>query len=1052
MSFRRPMLAWCLALAAAAAHAAAPRIADCVVFPDNNAWNTPVDMLPLHPLSATWVGTIGATRNLHPDFGTFFQGAPIGIPFVVVPQGQARVPIAFEVPEESDPGPYPIPPDAPIEGGAGSSGDRHVLVLERGTCTLWELFDAFPQAGGGWRAFSGARFDLSSNALRPDTWTSADAAGLPILPGLIRYDEVVAGEITHAIRFTAPQTRAQHIWPARHDASSLTGTEFPPMGARFRLKASFDIAPYSPQAQVILRAMKRYGIILADNGSPWFLTGEHHPSWNDAVLGELKQLHGSDFEAVDTQQLMLQADSGKALQPPPPVTLREVASGLSAPVEIVNARDGSNRLFIAEVSGTIRILRDGAVLPRPFLQITDRLTFGGESGLLGLAFDPGHAANRRFYVYYTMLDGSLRISRFLASAADPDVADAGSEQEIITIPHPDFANHNGGRLVFGPDGYLYIGTGDGGSGSDPPNNAQNLAVLLGKILRLDVSTAAGYAIPPSNPTWAGVPGARREVFAYGLRNPWRFSFDRATQDIFIADVGQSTLEELNYVPAGTLGGRNFGWRVFEGNICHVPATGCFLADHTPPVIVYGRDLATGGRSITGGYMYRGARSSTLNGTYIYGDYVSNRMWGARQEDGKWGVFVLSEPPGVLNGLASFGEDERGEMYVASINSGRVYAIEGPVTGAGLHTPAPGSTLDGDTVTFRWNAVSDATLYQLWVGTTPGGFELGYFPAAGTTASEVTVADLPLDGRTLYVRLYTAIAGQYHFRDYTFTASNGAARLLAPAASSTLAGSSQAFTWNDSGAVLYQLWVGDSPGAFDVGYYPAQGTTATSVTATGLPTDGRVLYVRLYSNNGSAYVFNDYQFRAATAGAIVPATISSPAPGSMLSGASQTFEWATTGASLYQLWVGNSQGAFDIGYFPAGGTTGGSTTATGLPTDGRLLHVRLYSLIDGAYQFRDFTYAAASSVAPATITSPAAGSTLTSTTQTFTWNDAGASLYQLWIGSSVGAFDYGYFPESGTTGTSLTVSGLPTGRVIHVRLYSAIGGIYYFTDRTYTMAP
>jgi hypothetical protein len=294
-----------------------PVIAGCNIFPGDNVWNTPVDHLPVHTQSAAWVGTIGASRTLHPDFGSgLYNGGPIGIPFVVVPENQERVNVTFEYRSESDPGPYPIPPNPPIEGGANSTGDRHILMLQQGACVLWELYAAYPQANGTWTAGSGAIFDLKVNGpLRPLGWTSADAAGLPILPGLVRYDEVAAGEIKHAIRFTAPQTRREFVWPARHFASSLTGAQYPPMGARFRLKQSYNITGFHPQVQVILRAMKKYGIILADNGSAWYLSGAPDERWNNDTLRQIRQLTGNDFEAVDASSLMIDVNSGQARQP-----------------------------------------------------------------------------------------------------------------------------------------------------------------------------------------------------------------------------------------------------------------------------------------------------------------------------------------------------------------------------------------------------------------------------------------------------------------------------------------------------------------------------------------------------------------------------------------------------------------------------------------------------------------------------------------------------------------------------------------------------------------
>ena len=298
-----------------------PQIAGCDVFPADNVWNARVDGLPVHVQSNAYVATIGAGDRVHADFGSGEwppgSGSPIGIPYVVVPGTQPGVDVAFDYAGESDPGPYPIPPNPPIEGGPNGDGDRHVLVLSRpetagrDACTLYELFDAWPQADGSWEAGSGAIFDLNSHVLRPEGWTSADAAGLPILPGLVRYDEAAGGEIRHAIRFTAPQTRRAYVWPARHYASHLTGGQYPPMGQRFRLKAGLNLAGFSPHTQVILRALQTYGMILADNGSPWYLSGAPDEHWDNDVLHELHRVHGSDFEAVDVSLLMIDPNSGQ---------------------------------------------------------------------------------------------------------------------------------------------------------------------------------------------------------------------------------------------------------------------------------------------------------------------------------------------------------------------------------------------------------------------------------------------------------------------------------------------------------------------------------------------------------------------------------------------------------------------------------------------------------------------------------------------------------------------------------------------------------------------
>lgn len=299
-----------IALAASAPPGgAAPVVGGCPVFPDDNVWNVRVDALPVHPQSAAWVATIGGAKPLHPDFGTVYAGAPNGIPYVVVPAGTPAVAVSFEYADESDPGPYPIPADPPIEGGPASTGDRHVLIVEAGRCRLYELYAAWRNADGSWRAGSGAIFDLASNALRPASWTSADAAGLPMLPGLVRYDEAAAGEIAHALRFTAPQTRGEYTWPARHEASGLAGVQYPPMGQRFRLKGAVDVSRFPASVRPILVALKRYGMMLADNGSSWFLSGAPDPRWNDDELHALQQLTGADFEAVDLSSLVVDPDS-----------------------------------------------------------------------------------------------------------------------------------------------------------------------------------------------------------------------------------------------------------------------------------------------------------------------------------------------------------------------------------------------------------------------------------------------------------------------------------------------------------------------------------------------------------------------------------------------------------------------------------------------------------------------------------------------------------------------------------------------------------------------
>lgn len=281
----------------------------CAVFPADNVWHADVSRLPVHSRSAAMVGAIGAGANVHADFGSGqWEGAPIGIPVTVVEAGQRKVPVTFGYADESDPGPYPIPPDAKVEGGPSGSGDRHVIVWDRAGCRAYELFDAH-RSGSGWRAGSGAVFDLRSNRMRRAGWTSADAAGLSVLAGLVRYDEVAAGRIDHAIRVTVPRTRTGWTWPASHSASSATDPALPQLGQRLRLKRSVDLSGLPRQARIVAEAMRTHGLIVADHGSAWYISGAPDPRWDNDALHALDRLRGSDFEVVDAAGLMVDPKS-----------------------------------------------------------------------------------------------------------------------------------------------------------------------------------------------------------------------------------------------------------------------------------------------------------------------------------------------------------------------------------------------------------------------------------------------------------------------------------------------------------------------------------------------------------------------------------------------------------------------------------------------------------------------------------------------------------------------------------------------------------------------
>ncbi|PFG73644.1 PQQ-dependent sugar dehydrogenase [Tepidiforma thermophila] len=349
------------------------------------------------------------------------------------------------------------------------------------------------------------------------------------------------------------------------------------------------------------------------------------------------------------------------LPPLPGIVVERVAGGLQRPTFVTGAGDGSGRLFVLEKRGTIRIVRDGAVLPEPFLDIRSRVTSSGnEQGLLGLAFHPRFAENGRFFVYYTAADGGANtLAEFRVSSTDPDRADPASARVLLAIPDR-YSNHNGGMLAFGPDGYLYIALGDGGGAGDPLRAGQDLANPLGAILRIDVdappASGLAYAIPPDNP-FLGREGARPEIWAYGLRNPWRFSFDRQTGDLWIADVGQNAREEVNFQPAGSPGGQNYGWSIMEGTNCYRPASGCDRTGLTLPVFEY---THSDGCSITGGYVYRGAAFPALRGAYLAADYCTGAAWAIRRQGE---TFRADRLPDFPTGISSFGEDDAGELYI-----------------------------------------------------------------------------------------------------------------------------------------------------------------------------------------------------------------------------------------------------------------------------------------------------------------------------------------------------------------------------------------------------
>jgi uncharacterized protein (TIGR03437 family) len=411
------------------------------------------------------------------------------------------------------------------------------------------------------------------------------------------------------------------------------------------------------------------------------------------------------------------------------IRLTPLVSGLPGVTDIQHAGDGSGRLFIVQQNGIIRILKGSSLLPEPFLDLRSRTSGRGEQGLLGLAFPPDYGRKQYFYLNYTNLAGDTVIARYMAST-DPDKADGTSESILLMIDQP-YANHNGGQLRFGPDGFMYIGMGDGGSSNDPMNNAQNGRTLLGKMLRIDTEREPGrYRIPPDNP-FASSTAFLPEIWAYGLRNPWRFSFDRATSDLWIGDVGQNRAEEIDFQPASSRGGENYGWKLMEGLQC--VAAGCNTTGLVVPVAEYTR---AGGCSVTGGFVYRGRRFPTLRGTYIYGDYCTGNLWGITRAGDSWNNQLLLASREVIS---TFGEDEAQELYLAGYNSGTIFRVEGDEA----LTLTPNAVVNAASFVPGLVAGSAATIFISGILDAPGIVQADRLPLPDTIGGiRVLVNDSP----------------------------------------------------------------------------------------------------------------------------------------------------------------------------------------------------------------------------------------------------------------------------------------------------------------------
>jgi hypothetical protein len=512
------------------------------------------------------------------------------------------------------------------------------------------------------------------------------------------------------------------------------------------------------------------------------------------------------------------------------LSLQQFTTGLNTVVAITHAGDGSGRLFLTQQAGQIRIHNGTSLLTTPFLDIDPLVRCCGEEGLLSVAFHPNYASNGFFFVYYTNNNGDNVIARYTRSAGNANVADPNSAKIVLTIPHPVNGNHNGGPLKFGPDSYLYAGTGDGGGGGDPDENAQNLGALLGKQLRLDINTTGPYAIPPTNP-FVGVSGARGEIWAYGLRNPWRFTFDRQTGDMFIGDVGQGAREEVDFQPAG-MGGLNYGWDDMEGSICYEPSSGCLTAGRVLPILEV--DHSSGDCAIVGGYRYRGTAVPSLVGKYVHSDNCSGRIRIATQTGPTTWTQVTDQDTNF--NIYTFGEDQNGELYASA--GGTIYRLVSaiPVLSIADRTVAENAGTATFTVTLASPATAQATVQY---STAPGTATAG---ADYTAATGVVTFPPGQTSRTVSIPLVNDALDE---DDETFVVN-----LASPAGATVGDGQAQGTITDDD----------PLPALTAVDCAALEGDTGTAPCAFGVtltPASGRAVAVGYTTQNGTATAGPDY---------------------------------------------------------------------------------------------------------------------------------------------------------------------------------------------------
>jgi hypothetical protein len=1024
-----------------------------VPFPSTNAWNTNIASAPLDPNSAAIVAAPGFTGlHTHVNFGSSVDDG--GIPYVVVDSTQTpAVPInVIDYASESDVMVAPYPADAPIEGAPADctgwpdtyQGDAHVLVLDRNKCFLYETFNT-NRCNGLWNSSSETIWDMTNSESRPWGWTSADAAGLPIFPGLVRYDEVASGVIHHAIRFTMEHTKndasdGYFVEPASHAAGTDWGVSNI-MGMRIRLKASFDISGYSAANQVILTALKQYGMILADNGGSLFIQGATDPRWDDDDLSNLGGIDASNFEVVQMTPAFPGYDSATAPTGALPVinsfspTASSVAAG--SPVTFNYSATGDSYDYI-DMIGPVTA-GSGSVTISPTATQTYTMystnAYGQTASTPVTVAVPGSVVSAPAFTpsggaYSTAQTVTLSTSTYpyatiyyTTDGSTPTYPITGTTREYPVTPTPPNSQGNVNSItVSASETVKAIALAPGYTA---PSAVGSATYNIGE------STAATPTFLPAGGTYTsvqmvaiGTTTATGSPAIYYTTDGSTPTFPiTGTTKLYGGAITVSASETLNAITAATgFSNSAVGTASYIINLpqaatpTFTPQGGTYT---TKQNVVIATTTTTGSPVVY--YTTDGSNPATSSTAIKYSTAVPVSATET--------LHAVAEATGFANSAVATA------VYTINSSSSPSPAV--------LTSPKPGSTLGVANVTFAWSAGTGVTAYELLLGTNGPGTS-GLYNSGSITTTSATVASLPPYGVTVYARLLSLVSGAWQHADYTYFESGTSAILTSPTPGTTLAGAAVTFKWSVGfGVTGYQLLLGtNGPGTS--GLYNSGVTTATSAALTNLPLYGVPVYARLFSEIGGVWQHADYTYTEAG----TPAILTSPAPGTTLPNSSVTFKWNTGfGITHYQLLLG-ANGIGSSSLYNSGAVTTTSATVTTLPAYGATVYARLLSQTGGAWQYHDYTYTEAGT--PAILLSPKAGTTLGTSNIIFTWSKGmGNTNYQLLLGAN-GIGSSSLYNSGSTTATSVTVPTLPAyGVTVYARILSESGGVWQYVDYTFT---